>query len=233
MVGIDIPIKPRKGIVMISERGVPIVNQKIQEFGYMMSKFEDINFKRNVSDIVERNNVAMVIEPTDASNVLIGGAGGENGLAGILLAFAGMLMWAMTSVVIRRTCQHYDAIWLTIYATGVAVLCNIPAAGIEIMIKGFHPENFSWMVVVGVLWLGSICTAGANLWWNQALERLPAATCSMFYPVMPFTTAILGMLLLGEKMTMNFIVGALLIIAGMIYTIIGELKTGKCDEVNE
>lgn len=73
MVGIDIPIKPRKGIVMISERGVPIVNQKIQEFGYMMSKFEDLNFKRNVSDIVERNNVAMVIEPTDASNVLIGG----------------------------------------------------------------------------------------------------------------------------------------------------------------
>ena len=73
MVGIDIPIKPRKGIVMISERGVPIVNQKIQEFGYMMSKFEDLNFTRNVSERVERNNVAMVIEPTDASNVLIGG----------------------------------------------------------------------------------------------------------------------------------------------------------------
>ena len=73
LVGIDIPIKPRKGIVMISERGVPIVNQKIQEFGYMMSKFEDLNFTRNVSERVERNNVAMVIEPTDASNVLIGG----------------------------------------------------------------------------------------------------------------------------------------------------------------
>jgi len=58
---------------MISERGVPIVNQKIQEFGYMMSKFEDLNFTRNVSERVERNNVAMVIEPTDASNVLIGG----------------------------------------------------------------------------------------------------------------------------------------------------------------
>jgi sarcosine oxidase subunit beta len=39
----------------------------------MMSKFEDLNFTRNVSERVERNNVAMVIEPTDASNVLIGG----------------------------------------------------------------------------------------------------------------------------------------------------------------
>ena len=73
LVGIDIPIKPRKGIVMISERSFQIVNQKIQEFGYMMSKFEDIDFTRNVSERVERNNVAMVIEPTDANNFLLGG----------------------------------------------------------------------------------------------------------------------------------------------------------------
>ncbi len=73
MVGIDIPIKPRKGIVMISERSFPICNQKIQEFGYMMSKFEDIEFTRNVSERVERNNVAMVIEPTEADNFLLGG----------------------------------------------------------------------------------------------------------------------------------------------------------------
>lgn len=73
LAGIKIPIKPRKGIVMISERTFPIINQKVQEFGYMMSKFEDIEFKRNVSQRVERNNVAMVIEPTDASNFLLGG----------------------------------------------------------------------------------------------------------------------------------------------------------------
>lgn len=73
LAGIKIPIKPRKGIVMISERTFPIINQKVQEFGYMMSKFEDIEFKRNVSQRVERNNVAMVIEPTDARNFLLGG----------------------------------------------------------------------------------------------------------------------------------------------------------------
>lgn len=73
MVGIDIPIKPRKGIVMISEKSFHVMNQKVQEFGYMMSKFEDIDFTRNVSKRVEENNVAMVIEPTDANNFLLGG----------------------------------------------------------------------------------------------------------------------------------------------------------------
>ena len=73
MVGLDIPIQPRKGIVMISERGNAVCNQKIQEFGYMMSKFDDIKFERPVSDRVARNNIAMVIEPTEANNFLLGG----------------------------------------------------------------------------------------------------------------------------------------------------------------
>lgn len=73
MVGINIPIKPRKGVILISEKSFQIVNQKVQEFGYMLSKFEDIVYKRNVSELVERHNVAFNIEPTEADNMLIGG----------------------------------------------------------------------------------------------------------------------------------------------------------------
>ncbi|MBR0600496.1 NAD(P)/FAD-dependent oxidoreductase [Sinanaerobacter chloroacetimidivorans] len=73
MVGIDIPIKPRKGVILISEKSFKIVNQKVHEFGYMLSKFEDINFKRNVSELVEKHNVAFNIEPTEADNFLLGG----------------------------------------------------------------------------------------------------------------------------------------------------------------
>ena len=72
MVGIDIPIQPRKGCIMISERGNPVVHQKVQEFGYMMSKFDSISYTRNVDPIIEENNVAMVIEPTPADNFMLG-----------------------------------------------------------------------------------------------------------------------------------------------------------------
>jgi sarcosine oxidase subunit beta len=74
MVGIHIPIKPRKGMVLISEKTpLKVVGQKVHEFGYMLSKFEDIKFKRNVSELVEKHNVAFTIEPTDANNYLVGG----------------------------------------------------------------------------------------------------------------------------------------------------------------
>lgn len=72
MVGIDIPIKPRKGEILITEKTTKVVNEKIQEFGYMMSKFEDINYERKVSKLVEKHNVAFVIEPTLADNLIIG-----------------------------------------------------------------------------------------------------------------------------------------------------------------
>lgn len=54
LVGIDIPIKPRKGLILVTERTSKIVNQKVHEFGYMLSKFEDINYKRKVSQLVEK-----------------------------------------------------------------------------------------------------------------------------------------------------------------------------------
>ncbi len=73
MVGVEIPIEPRKGICMVAERGNPVVHQKVHEFGYMMSKFDDIEFERKVSERVARLNVAMVIEPTDAMNFILGG----------------------------------------------------------------------------------------------------------------------------------------------------------------
>jgi len=73
MVGIDIPIRPRKGMVLVSEKTERIVKQKVHEFGYMLSKFEDIHYSRKVSELVEKHNIAFTIEPTEAGNFLLGG----------------------------------------------------------------------------------------------------------------------------------------------------------------
>ncbi|MEN1968713.1 FAD-dependent oxidoreductase [Lentibacillus sp. N15] len=73
MVGIDIPIRPRKGIILVTEKTNRIVKQKVHEFGYMLSKFEDINYQRKVSKLVDDSNIAFTIEPTDANNYLVGG----------------------------------------------------------------------------------------------------------------------------------------------------------------
>jgi sarcosine oxidase subunit beta len=74
MVGINIPIIPRKGVILITEATFPIVKQKVQEFGYMATKFGDTSYTRHLDPEVERCNVSFIIEQTVDRNLMIGGS---------------------------------------------------------------------------------------------------------------------------------------------------------------
>lgn len=70
MAGLEIPVEPRKGVILVSAPSFKFCNQKVQEFGYMISKFSNHECKRDPEP--EKYEVSFVIEPTDANNVLIG-----------------------------------------------------------------------------------------------------------------------------------------------------------------
>jgi sarcosine oxidase subunit beta len=69
MVGIDIPVEPRKGHILVSARTENIGQRKVMEFGYLISKFGG---KRKVDEEIEKYGVALVFEPTASQNFLIG-----------------------------------------------------------------------------------------------------------------------------------------------------------------
>jgi glycine/D-amino acid oxidase-like deaminating enzyme len=70
-VGVNVPIKPRKGHILVGERTPKTARRKLMEFGYLMAKFGG-NGKRNVEPDMETYGVAMVYEPTGHGNFLIG-----------------------------------------------------------------------------------------------------------------------------------------------------------------
>ena len=72
LVGLDIPIRPRQGQMLVAERTFPVARRKVMEFGYMMAKFENSDYSRNVTPEMEKYGVALVFEPTEAQNFLIG-----------------------------------------------------------------------------------------------------------------------------------------------------------------
>ncbi|MGN8229607.1 NAD(P)/FAD-dependent oxidoreductase [Paenibacillus polymyxa] len=67
--GLDLPIMPRKGHILVSARMPSIGNRKVMEFGYLMSKFGG---QRSVDELYEKYGVALVFEPTASQNILIG-----------------------------------------------------------------------------------------------------------------------------------------------------------------
>ena len=80
MVGLDIPVKPRQGQLIVGERTFPIAKRKISEFGYIMAKFERSDYQRNVTPEMLKHGVALVFEPTEAKTCLIGSSRRFTGL---------------------------------------------------------------------------------------------------------------------------------------------------------
>jgi glycine/D-amino acid oxidase-like deaminating enzyme len=72
LVGLDIPIKPRQGQMLVAERTFPVARRKVMEFGYMMAKFDSHGYARQVTPEMKKYGVALVFEPTEAQNFLIG-----------------------------------------------------------------------------------------------------------------------------------------------------------------
>jgi sarcosine oxidase subunit beta len=72
MVGLNIPIEPRKGMLLVTEKAEIIAHTEVLEFGYWLAKFF-ADFKRPVSELVEKHNVCLNIETTHSGNTIVGG----------------------------------------------------------------------------------------------------------------------------------------------------------------
>ena len=69
MLNVNIPIEPRKGHIIVASRQQHVGCRKVMEFGYLISKLAR---KRKVDALTEKYGVALVFEPTESQNFLIG-----------------------------------------------------------------------------------------------------------------------------------------------------------------
>jgi len=72
MVGINIPIIPQQGQLLVAEKTFQVGKRKIVEFGRLMNQFGAKNYKRNVRPELEELGIGFVFEPTQSDNFLIG-----------------------------------------------------------------------------------------------------------------------------------------------------------------
>lgn len=183
-------------------------------------------------EVSTREKNASIVVTVIGAVIVIGGSGSGNSPVGIAICFGGMGAWALTSVMIRKTCSNYDGIWLTIYTQVIACVCSAPLAFYDMAKNGLGGQ-IRPVHIAAILFVGVISTAGANLWWTKALEINDANTSSLFYAVMPLTASILGILIFHESITPNFIAGSLVIIAGMMLAAFSEVIRQKRREFLE
>jgi drug/metabolite transporter (DMT)-like permease len=122
------------------------------------------------------------------------------------------------------------------------VLCFIPACfeqPVTLLTKAGMP---AWL---SLIWYGVFVTALAFLFWYAGIKRCPASTAAAFSGMMPFTSLILSVLILGERTVIQQWCGGILVILGMVLIgcndkrLNGQISTGmegigesKCSKFN-
>lgn len=145
-------------------------------------------------------------------------------IRGVIFGIISTVLWTVNSCYIRKVSDEYDPIQVALYGMAVALCFAAPVAVISLK---FYPVQLTPSAIPALLYIAIVCTAFSNVSWNKSLHALNATTCAMFYPLQPLISAVLGILLLGETMTMNFVVGAIIICCGIMCSVWSQVKRAE------
>lgn len=134
-------------------------------------------------------------------------------LVGDGLMLLSVLCAAVYSVFSRPTLMRHGALFVTALGMGFAVLALLPYAVSHL--GGFVLPPLSVQGWAAVLFLGTIAGAIQFSLFMWALRWLPPTTTVLYLTLNPLTAMILGILLLGEKPTIDLFAGMALVIAGI------------------
>lgn len=159
--------------------------------------------------------VLVIINPAQAE------LGGPNFLGDVALAIAA-LTWGLYSVLARLVGRSGDTLLVTLYALIGGLFVTIPASFIELAANPVDTNQIDLSVILGVLYLGIVSTAGAMWLWNRAFALVAASTASLFFFAQPLVGALLSVALLSQAMTSALWLGSALIVLGVLIALVSR-----------
>ena len=138
---------------------------------------------------------------------------GDHFVGSVILVGAAVT-WALLSIYVKIASARFSSLTITTYAVLFALVFTTPVMLWELQSNTATYHNA--LIILGIIYLGVVSTAGVFFLWNKGLELMDAGIGSLFFFFQPLVGAFLGWLLLEEQLGVNFFMGAILIIAGVI-----------------
>ncbi|WP_242302241.1 DMT family transporter [Bacillus cereus group sp. BfR-BA-01423] len=168
---------------------------------------EKLTARRLLSTIIATIGVIIVIE----WDIEIGSY-----FIGTIILVGAAITWALLSIYVKIASARFSSLVITTYAIFFSLFFITPFMVWEFQSNPI--EHMNLYVVLGVLYLGIVSTAGAFFLWNKGLELMDASIGSLFFFFQPIVGSLLGWLLLNETLSSNFFIGGILIICSVFIT---------------
>lgn len=132
------------------------------------------------------------------------------------LALGASLTWAIYSLFMRRIMSRYNSDFITRKVFFYGLLTIVPYILFVEPVR-FDTEMFTQPVVFGnLLYLGLVASTGGYLLWNWVMKRLGAVKSTNYIYLQPLVTMVVGVWILSERITWMGLLGALVLLIGMI-----------------
>ncbi|GAB6451779.1 DMT family transporter [Bacillus cereus] len=135
---------------------------------------------------------------------------------GTIILVGAAITWALLSIYVKIASAQFSSLVITTYAIFFSLFFITPFMVWEFQSNPI--EHLTLYVILGVLYLGIVSTAGAFFLWNKGLELMDASIGSLFFFFQPIVGSLLGWLLLNETLSSNFFIGGILIICSVFIT---------------
>ncbi|EJQ53683.1 hypothetical protein A6279_19710 [Bacillus wiedmannii] len=135
---------------------------------------------------------------------------------GTIILVGAAITWALLSIYVKIASVRFSSLVITTYAIFFSLFFITPFMIWELQSTSI--ETVNTYVILGVIYLGVVSTAGAFFLWNKGLELMDASIGSLFFFFQPIVGSLLGWLLLNETLNSNFFIGGILIICSVFIT---------------
>lgn len=131
-----------------------------------------------------------------------------------VLAFLAALSWSVYSVMLKRVQGRHSTLDITRKVMIYGFLCALP-------LMFFQPLTpLSTLLrpdlLANMLFLALICSMAAFFIWNLVIKKIGAIRSSNYLYLDPIVSIVMGVILLGEKVTTVAVLGCTLVLVGVI-----------------
>jgi len=132
-------------------------------------------------------------------------------LVGVLCGLGAGLTYGLYTIFNKVAVRRYSPWTVMLYALGFGALFLLPLQSAAVFRPLRQPALIFWLLLLAI---GP--TLGAALLHTMSLQRLPASVVSIVATLEPAVATVLAWLFLGERLSVDQILGGVLILAGVL-----------------
>lgn len=141
--------------------------------------------------------------------IMVGWPAGSGSLVGDGLVFASLLALTAWTLLNKRLLDRYPPMVITAYSMALGTIALAPFA---LWWDGPPPLDLAPLTWTSVAVLGVGCTALTYSLWNWGLQRTDVSRSGVFINIEPLAGALLGVVLLGDPLTLSMALGGSIIL---------------------